>query len=258
MHKNTYFLAIFKPYPRPDDNRQILNTIFICLLLLLFYMEEYRKIVKIDPIILNQSDLEELEAFFKSNTSKDEKLEVELEASEGNKKCTFKSFIEFFNNEAFTNTKKLDLKIRIWDENKIIKGISIELNHYEPSYQIYSENEIWFLGIISKLDLFFKKRKPWNSFIIKKFHGFISTLSPTLGATLVLSFKKEMVIPIISSITAFVILSLIVFLRNKRYILVFTRLSKSPQKKKHNYQLLYLIISILTLLATIIIPFIKK
>ena len=138
--------------------------------------QEWRKIINVHPAVLYKSDILEL---VKILTEIDNNNRYVLRINIGYEvfKQTLTSIAELENYSKDIPTNELSMEVTTWDENnKIINGVYLTMYHNFINYQIYSDNEAWFLGKTNQLKKFFKIRNPWYSII----NRVISFLGPAL------------------------------------------------------------------------------
>lgn len=156
---------------------------------------EYREIVKItDKIKLSKNDILELLDIVTKNIE-EHPNSMKLEVQFDNKTQTFKNKEELIANFP-EEINSLSLNISDWkniDETSkykdIVSGIYIKMNTIYTDFQIYSYDENWFLGMKTKLLLFFKDKKSKYSLISRVF-PFLSGALITLSSLLTISFLK--------------------------------------------------------------------
>lgn len=155
---------------------------------------EYREIVKItDKIKLSKDDILKLIDIVTHNIE-DYHNSIELKFQFDNKTQTFKNkeeLIANFPEEIDTiNFKIIDWRNINGLSKDIVGGINITINSVYIDFQISSYDENWFIGLKSKLLLFFKEKK--NKFsLISRIFPFLSGALITLSSLLSISFLKS-------------------------------------------------------------------
>jgi hypothetical protein len=214
---------------------------------------EHRKIEELPPIRLYRKDLIALEKLLKSDTnwsSGDFKIDI----GHGYKTIPISTFIELPTEDFPESTDDVSLKIIGWNsEREIENGVSMRFYHNHANYQIHSLNEVWFEGKISQLNSFFKKRKPWYSWL----NATMPIIAPLLSwASLFIIFwgyytKLPWVMFIASALFVSTIAVGWMSFKERLFPYVKVFFSDKPNNKS-SYELITLILELAILIATII------
>jgi len=213
---------------------------------------EWRKIVDVHPSILYKEDIEKLIDILVS-TRKGEEVRLEVNLTNNDQTINVSSYKELMEYASGIITDKCSITVRIWDEaNNISSGVTITMHHNYINYQVHSLEEEWFLGKIRQLDRFFAQRKPWYSRIY--WIKYIFPLFVAFG--FLLSFKAyelnkqtTLFYSLLYTLTTLV-LSII---DSKSNLFPYVKLRLIQRKRiSITYQLLGLLLGILTLLVAII------
>lgn len=154
------------------------------------------------------------------------------------------------------STDKLSISRKGWVEEgeklMINRGINITMYHNYISCQIFSYDEDWYKGKISRLKEFFKARKPWYSFltITSPFFPIIAMLSFWYSAMLIIHNKLILAIAPSCLFLLLIYVSIMSY-QKKMFPYVKIILSKK-QKFKFGLNEFKIFIVILASLATIL------
>lgn len=214
--------------------------------------KEWRKIVDVHPAILYKDDFEELVLLL---ASADNNLTCSLTIQIGfsDQKIEVSSLNEL--DSAIDNkvTDDISISTNFWTKDReIISGISLRMYHNFINYQIHSYDEPWYLGKIEQLNRFFSKRKPWYNkiFWISYLFPFLIIIGAIWSFNFYIASKKLVFISATLFTISMVVLSLI---NSKSKLFPYLKVYFSNRPRKNiSYQIITVIISILTLIATIL------
>jgi hypothetical protein len=152
------------------------------------------------------------------------------------------------------STDELSVGVIGWTEDQHIdRGVTLRTHHLFVDYQIHSKNEGWYLAKIRRLTLFFRRMKPWYSFI--------TTHAPTIAtllavaAVLLLSFALSTGHWLLSIAPGLLFILAVAFgwLSYQGKIFPYARVSFTPRTKHApNYELIAIIIGLCTLVVGVI------
>ena len=216
-------------------------------------MNELRKIEKLPPVRLYIKDLFEFENILKSETNWGDN-DFKIDIVDGPKTILANSAKELPLDDLPRHTDNISFKIIGWGpERKIVNGVTIIIHHNYAQYQIHSLTETWFFGKSSQIDSFFKKRKPWYSWLTKSLSyitGFIiwpSILAAAWG------YKAGLPWVTFLSSTLFASIVIISWLSYKQKLFPYVRVyfSEKP-KQKSSYEFTVILLELAILVATIL------
>ncbi len=130
---------------------------------------DFRRLFNLPPALLYKRDLFELEKIFQDFSSDNiEKNGLEIRLAYKDAVLTANSIEGLFGLKDLPNSsEKLDIRYQKWvkrnDRGEIEGGISLIMNYNYISCQVYSDNQDWFGGKITRLESFFLEKKPWYS-----------------------------------------------------------------------------------------------
>jgi len=213
---------------------------------------EWRKIVQIHPAILYKFDFEELVSLLTTaNSNLTCKLTIRLGFND--QKIELSSLDELNRKIENKVTDDVEISSQFWNlDREIVAGISLRMYHNFIDYQIHSFDEPWYLGKIEQINRFFSKRKPWYNKIywITYTFPFLIILGALWSFNFYLVDKKVFLVSASIFTISLVILSLINS-KSKLFPYIVVKFSDKPNKKI-SYQLIIIIINILTLMATVL------
>ncbi len=212
---------------------------------------EYRNLVSVKPVLLYREDLIDLYNLIEAQADEEKKVEITYNSSEESIKITDIDSLNSISNIPPTNY--MDFTVRIWRDRNIISGISVRFNRNNISYQLHSENEIWFLGTDSKLRRFFKTKRPWYS-PFQRFAPFVSPVaiisSFQYAADLVKEDKNIEGIFWFGITASLVAITILIFFQK---IFPFIWISLSGRKdRRFSYEKYTFVVSLLALIVAII------
>jgi hypothetical protein len=218
---------------------------------------EYRKIFHAGPCRLFKEDIYTLVDILRSEiptcTTKDD---FEISTDIDGYYIRENDLDLFFSRKELPNKfNKLYIRIIGWKNDgnlEIDKSVNITLHVNYVDFQIASKNKIWFSGTSSLLLDFFKKRKPWFSFLDKILPFFSGVLPLIFLVAFIYLIKIQYYL---FSVGAFILLafSIVVatfYLKNK--LVPFVEIILKPKKSILNINTFLIIIGILTLIFTAI------
>lgn len=215
--------------------------------------QEWRKIIDVHPVVLYKNDLIELLQILTA-CEPPQKVDLSVQFGYEGLKQTFNTIDEIKEFIRDDPTNEFSVNVQVRDENqKIINGLVLSMYHNFINYQIYSENEAWFLGRTAQLTNFFRKRKPWYSVLNRAipFSGPLLTIGGLLFGIFALKTGN-----VLSSLSAFcftILMTIIMVFSYKGKLFPYVRIHPYDKRKRAlTYEVVSLLIAILTLLATVI------
>ncbi|MDN3956198.1 hypothetical protein [Sporolactobacillus laevolacticus] len=150
---------------------------------------EFKEDLTIHHAKLYREDLFLLEDFLKYFFSEYETFEIEINTkSYSDKFLSIKEMIE----KNIEITRKTNIHISMFHFGKrpihTLKSISIDFNNSRISFGISDTDEIWVKGTKLKINEYFKKYKPWYSFI--QFDYFTHVMSVIWGISVFFNLYK--------------------------------------------------------------------
>ena len=154
--------------------------------------QEYRDILEFPPTLLYKKDLFTLEEILK-DSQQNITNETQINLSYKDISLKVNSFEELFNCQNLPkSTDKLTIKCQGWVgidcKRNIDRGISLTLYHSYIHCQIHSFEEDWYRGKSSRLNSFFKQKRPWYA-IFNKIYSFFIVIAPGILFYTIYLFK---------------------------------------------------------------------
>src|SRR4030042_6046050 len=214
-------------------------------------MKEYSKIIKVHPVLLYKDDLIELEKIFISGLLPKEG-DLEIIITEDDSHIDGKSFMELFSQPQPKQTDTLEIRGYGRSDNEIIKSISVNFYSDGTYCHVFSIEETWFLGIISKLKSFFIKRKPWYAWLNVSMPYLLGIFSGLSLITFIWGYSVGLRWSLVFVLFFFISIIIIGVLSLQEKLFPHVKIIFS-QKTNHklNYELIAIILNMAILLATI-------
>jgi len=130
---------------------------------------EFSRIVPVGPIVLQKSDLGELIRILRSDASERAGTRVTTEITIGRDDAQIRgnSLEELLTQDIPDMTSECSIKQNVWRESEIIGSVSVECHSVFANFDVRSTNETWFRGRAEELRLFFRRKKPWYSLLLR-------------------------------------------------------------------------------------------
>lgn len=220
-------------------------------------MKEYRKYVNLNPVILYKEDLIDIEEILRKDTVS-EKNDLNISLSYNDISYKFNSFEDLFCEKDILKINSISISVcgSSVDSNNE-KHIYLDISPSSITFEIDSTNEIWYLGKIAQIKACFLKRKQWYSFITRCLFYFL-----IISCSCLMTIVYQITVPKRFAIYTIIYLIISIFIgclcachKIFRYT---TILLSSKNTRKFDSNNILIVIGVLTLIATIFIPFIKK
>ena len=141
-------------------------------------MSEFRKLFKLPPVRLLKADVELLAKITTDglNMKPDQNI---FSISAGDVRHSAKSVDELDTLELPTLIDSMSITVHGWTEdNRIDRGISLNLHRTLANCQIHAEDEVWFQGKMKQIETFFRERRRWYGIGDKFLPGLFGSMYP--------------------------------------------------------------------------------
>ncbi len=217
---------------------------------------ELREMKKFPPVLLYKQDLLELEKILlDSSMHRNDSIKISLTHKE--KKYTTSSFQDLFQIEGLPEQiNKLSISRNGWielnGENSINRGLDLTMHVNYVHCQIHSYDQDWYNGKLSRLGLFFKKRKPWYAILNKN-----SFIFPTIAIICLFyglnMFKTKSLLYSLPPLLLFVLMSIVSVLSVFEKIFPYVRVVlRDRGKLKFGFNEFQLIVVLIASILTIV------
>ena len=225
-------------------------------------MKEYRKIVRVHPLVLYKDDLIELQRILNTGFSpKERDLSVAIGTEDA--KLSANSFEELFSQQLPKQTDDLDITVYGRPDGvEITKSIHLTFYHNYIQYHLFGIDETWFLGMISQLKNFFAKRKPWYARLKASLPFLIGMFIWSSPLVAVWGYIAKLPWVALLASVFFISVIMIGWLGFKQKLFPSVRIFFSQRtKQKLSYEVIVIILDLAILIATlasVVIPLAAK
>lgn len=224
-------------------------------------MPEFRKLFDLPAAKLSRADLEDLGQLI-SDGMPFRPDAFEFSVSDGDATYQAQSLDELLSQELPQSIDSLSFRVHGWtDDNRIDRGVSLNLTRTTASCQIHSYDEVWFKGKIQQIMEFFTRRGTWYS----KIRGMVPFLfgffvgAPFVALLFFLS-ARQFLFALVSGITLAALVKIIsAHVNGRLFPLIDIQLSEKPRRlDRETFMVVIAAIGALATVAGVIVQLMQK